>query len=210
MAVHLGRKSLIRTLIIGASLVTALPANAFDQGFYGIVGAGLGYWSNGDASRDVLLGNLGGGSGSTDKESVAYKVGIGYQVNAYNGFDLAFHDTGTFAHNIDTSPIGPVKRERDVRRIGLSYILSIPATQRLSVTGRVGVHRWEERTTTTVGTAEPIEEKRNDTDAILGLGVSYKFGSRAKLTLDYEFFHQQEDQLYQDFSELTAGLQLRF
>lgn len=209
MIVNLGRNVLIRALAVGACLGATPAAHAFDQGLYGIVGAGLGYWSNGDASRGVLLDNLGGGSGSTDKESAAYKIGLGYQINTYNGFDLAFHDTGTFTHNIDSSPFGPVKRQRDVRRIGLSYILSIPATQRLTVMGRVGVHRWEEKTTTTVA-GETFKEKRNDTDAILGLGLGYKFGDRVKLTLEYEFFHQQEDQLYQDFSELTAGLQFRF
>lgn len=202
-------KRLACALIVAAGAVGGQAAAAGNEGFYGLAAGGVGYWENGDASRDVLLSNLGGGSGTTDKTSGAYKLGVGYQFNEYNGVDLAYHYNGKFAHKIDSSPFGPLTRERKVRRIGLSYVLSIPATQNLSVMGRLGVQRWEEKATTNslFGTET---SKRNDTDAMYGIGAKYRLGERASMTLEYEYFHHQEDALYLDFSEVTAGLQIRF
>ena len=203
------RLALISGLTLTGAAITPLASAGDNSGFYGLVGGGIGYWSNGDASRDVLIGNLGGGTGSTDKSSGAYKIGVGYQINTYNGFDFAYHYTGKFAHNIDSSPVGPVRTEVKVSRLALAYVLSIPATERLSILGRIGVHRWEEKITsrTVVG---DFESKRNDTDTTFGIGSRYALGSNMALTLEYEYFHQQEENRYLDFSETTVGLQYRF
>lgn len=211
MAARSGRTSFALALLTAAGVGAAQPAFATDQGFYGLVGAGIGYWNSGTDSRNVALGNSGGGTGSTDQTSGAFKIGLGYQLNVYNGIDLAYHDSGRFSHDLQTTGLGNVKFDIKVRRLALSYVLNIPATKNLSFTGRVGVNRWEEnRDIELVDLGLSGSEKRNDTDTVLGLGMRYRIGQQATLAVEYEHFHQQEDDLYQDFSETTVGLLFRF
>jgi outer membrane protein with beta-barrel domain len=151
------------------------------------------------------MANLGATDGSTDSTSAAFKVGAGYQFNTYNGLELAYHHGGTYTHHL-TDGVDSLDIDVKLRRVSLVYVLSIPATSNLSFNLRAGVQRWEEK----VFVDGEDAGKRNDTDATWGVGAKYRLGERTALTLDYHTFHQQEDQLYLDFGELMAGVQIRF
>lgn len=200
-------KSIWNTALIATVGILGTSAAFADSssGLYGVVGGGLGYWNMGEDSRTVALENAGGGSGTTDTTSAAFKVGLGYQFNVYNGIDLTYHNNGKFQHRLQTNAFGDVTLDVKVRRVVLGYVLTIPATQNFSVMGRVGVHRWEEKWSDGFNTV-----KDNDTDATFGVGAKYRLSNNASLTLEYEHFHQQENNLYLDFSETLLGLQYRF
>ena len=211
MAAHPGRISYVHALLLATGLAAALPASAADQGPYAFIGGGVGYWDTGDDSRDIALDNLGGGTGSSDRTSGALKAGIGYQFNTYHGVDLAYHNTGRFGLKLQTDFFGRVNYDIKARRIAASYILNIPATTNLSFTGRVGINRWEEKVTeNAVDLGQRNEFKRNDTDAVWGLGMRYRLNPTTSLAVEYESFHQQEDDLYWDFGEGTIALLVKF
>jgi len=202
----LKRNSILGALLAAAGIIGASQAFAGnDSGVYGLVGGGVGYWNSGEDSRMVALENRGGGTGTTDTRSAAFKVGIGYQFDVYNGIDLSYHNNGKFQHRLQSTFFGDETIDVKVRRVVLGYVLTIPATQNFSVMGRVGVHRWEEKWS---NGQESVKD--NDTDATFGVGAKYRLGSNAALTLEYEYFHQQENNLYLDYSETLLGLQYRF
>lgn len=198
-----------RNSILGALLAGIIGApQAFagnDQGFYGLVGGGVGYWENGEDSRMIAIENFGATGGSTDSTAPAFKIGAGYQFDTYNGLELAYHRSGTYSHHL-TDGTSTLDIDIKMRRVSLVYVLSLPATSKLSFNLRAGVQRWEEKFT--VGGSDG--GKRNDTDATWGLGAKYRLGERTALTLDYHTFHHQEDNLFLDFGELLAGVQVRF
>lgn len=202
----LKRNSILGALLAAAGIIGAPQAFAGnDRGFYGLVGGGVGYWENGEDSRMIAIQNLGATGGSTDSTAPAFKIGAGYQFDTYNGLELAYHRSGTFSHHL-TDGTNTLDIDIKLRRVSLVYVLSIPATNNLSFNLRAGVQRWEEKAT--VGGSDG--GTRNDTDATWGLGAKYRLSERTALTVDYHTFHHQEDQLFLDFGEFIAGVQVRF
>lgn len=211
MAAHPGRITYVHALLLAAGLAAQLPAHAGEAGLYGFVGAGIGYWDTGDNSLRGTLDNLGGGSGVSERLDKSVKLGVGYQFNAYNAIDIAYHDNGNYALKLQTVGFGRVNYDIKVRRVAASYILNIPATENLSVTGRVGISRWTEKiSANAVDLGEQSEFKRNDTDALWGVGLRYRMSPNVSLAIEYETFHQQEDDLYWDFGALTSAVLVKF
>ena len=199
-------RAVLRALLAATGIAGASCAFAgSDHGFYGLVGAGLGYWEDGDDSLNIGIQNSGADSGTVDKTATAYKLGVGYQFKTYNGLELSYHNTGKFKQQLnfgtDTAEV-----QVKVRRTSLVYVLSMPATANLSFNLRAGVQRWQE--TWTLDGQFP--EKFRGTSATWGVGTKYRIGERTALTLDYQTFHQQDDGLYLDFGEFLAGVQVRF
>lgn len=211
MAAHPGRIASINILLVAVGFAAHMSAHAGENGLYGFVGAGIGYWDTGDNSLRGTLDNLGGGTGVAERIDRSIKLGLGYQFNAYNAIDIAYHDNGRYKMQLQTVSDGRVNFDVKVRRVAASYILNIPATENLSVTGRVGISRWSEKIRGDfIDQGISASETRNDTDALWGLGLRYRMSPSVSLAIEYETFHQQEDNLYWDFGALTSAVLVKF
>lgn len=211
MAPRPGRISCVHALLLAAGIAAGLPAHADDQGVYGFLGAGLGYWDTGKSSLQGTLNNLGGGAGTAERMGKSVKLGVGYQFNTYNGVDIAYHDNGSYHLQLQTPLFGRVNYDIKVRRIAVSYILNIPASENLSFTGRAGVSRWSEKVEgefADLGVS--VSDDRRDTDVLWGLGMRYRMSPNVSLAIEYETFHQQQDNLYWDFGALTSAVIVKF
>lgn len=191
-------------MLLGLTATTPVLADA-NSGFYGLAAGGVGYWETYDPSRSDTLLSAGGGTATTDKFATAFKLGVGYQFDTYNGVDVAYHHGGKYDLQLRNTPSGDNDITLKVRRVALAYVLTIPVGADFSFLGRLGVHRWQEDVTSRNGSG-----KRSSTSMTFGVGSKYRLGERTDLTLEYENFQDQEGDGYQTFGALTMGVRARF
>jgi OOP family OmpA-OmpF porin len=156
-----------RVILAGLVLAAAGTSSAMaqsrnpDSGFY--LGAGVGVSEYND-SCSGLPGGI-----SCDENDTTYKLFGGYDVNRYFGVEAGYVDFGK------TSASGAgVSASIDGKGFELSAIGKWPATQNLSLFGRLGVVRWDLDARAS-GPGASISNSATGTDWTIGIGGSWAF-----------------------------------
>lgn len=206
------KKIHLALLAPAALCLTAAASTAHAQGPmkslagpYLTVGAGAGYWETYDPSVTQTLQASGGGTATSDKFSAAGRVGLGYRLDQYSSFEVNYHHGGKYSAEMNIAS-GPVEIEMDVRRVALTYLLTVPINPSWSLTGRLGAHRWEEQ----FSVAGTDTGERSGTSFTFGVGASFPLSNTADLAIEYQNFQHSKDGGYQTFGEFMAGAVFRF
>ena len=159
------KTKLFSTLVMGAVLgAAAFGANAQDKGFY--AGAGVG--------QSIV------DEGAYDDDDTAFSAFGGYQFNRWFGLEGGYVDFGEIESNARSNA---TSLEGD--SVYLTAVGTIPVTDKFSIYGKAGVHRWnlDNQIPALTGTADD-----SDTDPTYGVGVQFRFNDRFSLRTGYDRF----------------------
>jgi OmpA-OmpF porin, OOP family len=184
-----------------------------DEGFY--VGVGLGASTFDQSKADFDAGVFGSlaNSGFTvtsavsqlDDSGTALQGLVGYRLNPYFGFELAFADIGKLDYSATMTLTGgglaspsPGSISGDVSSKGpmLSVIGSMPLRKRWEVFGRAGLFYADTTIgvgATVLGLSSSSSISARSTDWVLGVGGAFNASRRFSIRLEYEKFNNVGD-----------------
>src|SRR4249919_2153962 len=114
------KTKLLSTLLLSATLgAAAFGAQAQDKGFYAGAGVGQSFVDE----------------GAYDDEDTAFSVFGGYQFNRYFALEGGYANLG----KIEAKPVG---RDLETDSVFLTAVGIVPITDKFSVYGKAGFHRW--------------------------------------------------------------------
>ncbi|QYF95925.1 OmpA family protein [Massilia sp. PAMC28688] len=123
-----------------------------------------------------------------EKDSPAYKVFIGKQLNRYLALEAGYYDLGRFSYDAVTSD-GRLGAKAAFSGVNLDLVGQLPLSERLSIIGRVGAAYTRARTDFSGNRLNAVtapHAKQSKVGPKLGLGMEYKFSEALALRGEYE------------------------
>jgi OmpA-OmpF porin, OOP family len=186
--------------LAGLACLVAPQAQAqLREGDYGYAGFGVGRTSGSLGTSSQVAAGLGVGGSVTDftrdRHDTAYKVFGGWQFNRNLAIEGGYFDLGKTGYRAITVPAGPVDAQFKVQGLNLDLVGTLPLTTNLSALGRIGVTAARTRARfVETGAAAMADTSRRDTNAKLGLGLQYAFGSTVLVRAEIERYRASDAQ----------------
>jgi OOP family OmpA-OmpF porin len=105
----------------------------------------------------------------------------GFGVTRFLAFETGYTDFGS-----PSESFGNVTYDLDLKVGALWAIGILPATERLSLYGRLGYSAWDAETTVNVPGEDPETSKNDGNDLAYGFGIAYNITPRLGLQLEWE------------------------
>ncbi len=170
-------------ILLTSALATlvAVPAHAQESGYYygGLsVGQSRAQVDEERITANLMSSGLGTSAMDLDERGGAYKVFGGYQFNRYFGLEGGYFNLGRFGFDSTTVPPGSLRGRMKAQGLNLDLVGTLPLTDRLAASARVGVQyaqvRDSFRGTGAVTVADPNPSK-NAANFKIGAGLQYAF-----------------------------------
>lgn len=198
MSTH--RYALVST-IIGAAALAAGPsaamAQAQDAGFY--LGAAYGQAKTEDACE---VSEPGFTLNACDDKASAWKIFAGYRFNRYVAAEASYIQTDEFSQRLTFSGV-PVTLNVDAKIYGIAALGIWPATQQLSLFGKLGIARTDAEARGTV-LGQTITAGEDETGLHYGVGAMFDFTRTLGLRAEWEKLDKGELDMW------SIGLHYRF
>ena len=187
----------IFSLLVLCALSSSLYATEDTHGFY--IGGALG-WVNTDLKIDpARLFSETHTQVQLDETDSGWKLMTGYRLGRYLSAEFAYTDLGQIEAHTNT----PIKANSNVNGLSLSGIAMLPLGENFSLTGRLGLYRWDRSASTLIsglGQLTSVVADDNGTDMVLGVGLNWHLFSRFALRAEWEHFNDLSDQGYDLYS----------
>jgi OOP family OmpA-OmpF porin len=196
--------------LLGSSLAQAQD----DRGFYLGGSVGLTKLDSGNTAQDTANSIVALGFSSAqvtvDESSKGFKVFAGYQFNRHLAVEGFYSDLGSFDVSIATTgPATSIAGDVSVKGFGADLVGIYPASETVSIFGKVGVFSWDSDTSLrgTGGAAagQSASASESGSDAKFGLGADWKLGKNVRLRTEWEYYNFDTA-----VSMLSIGLLYRF
>jgi OOP family OmpA-OmpF porin len=173
---------------------SAAAASPDGSGVYLGIGAGVGHASidQTNINNELLSAGFTPVSTSTDENSVAYKLFLGYSFNRYIAVEGGYFNLGKFSAD-STVTVGTASEQIKTYGFNLDAVASLPLTQTFSIFGRGGVQNAkttvDRSSTGSVAVLVPqSSESKTSWDA--GAGVAFEFANgKVGVRVEWELYH---------------------
>ena len=135
-----------------------------------------------------------------DEKDSGWKLMAGYRLGRYLAAEFAYTDLG---QTEASSKAVDLNVRNSVSGLSLSGIALLPLTEDFSLTGRLGLYRWDRDANTLVsglGQLSSVVADDNGTDMVMGVGLNWHLFSRFALRAEWEHFSDLSDQGYDFYS----------
>lgn len=166
-------------LIAAAPIAASVDAQAQatgNAGFYGGLGVGR-------ASTDTDSTGI---AGATDKQSTAWKMFGGYQINQYVAVEGGYVGLGKASVNGTRGGL-PAFGSLDSNAWQAAVVGSLPLNQQFALTGKLGIARTSTDITSNIN-GTPFAATDKNTAATYGLGARYDLTKTVALRGEWERF----------------------
>lgn len=194
-------KKILLALLASATALTGVTAYAADDGGTAYIGAGI------VGSRYKFdVPNTTGGDDSGNKASG--KVFAGYNFDKTWAVEGGYTDFGSQTYNYSlNSTAGSI--ESDAHSFYLAGKGSVPINEQFSMFGKLGVSRNHNSIAAT-GAAAAYGSSGNKNALYASVGAEYALNKNVSLSLEYENYGKNDNDLGRKNGAITGGLRYNF
>jgi len=207
-----GRVTMKKLLFMFVLTMFSAHAAGAANGFYTGISAG--------PSRESTWCD--GLSGSCEDSDTGWKVFGGYQATKNFGIEVSYVDFGqwTASGALTDAPSRLVTGKAEVSGFGVSWVATLPVSERFGLFGRVGLFRWDSEFRGTIkipgtpgddvlpdGYLLLVEGEDDGVDPTYGLGATVRVTEHVAVRVEWEQFSDVDEE---DVRLLSAGVVLSF
>ena len=162
----------VRTAILVAATMAAIPAAAQQPYSPWYFGAGVGQGHLGTSGTDLTGLN----NAQVDNTETTYTVRMGWRFSPFMALELGYYDLGKYAfHGRATGTVLDIDGEAKAKSVGLSFVGILPIDQ-FDLYGRIGYARSELKVNASATLAPtPVNVKDKQNEATYGVGARWTF-----------------------------------
>lgn len=203
----------LRTLVVGAVLVSAGPlamaaenVGPYIGGNFGFASVDTGAEMQNTVNSIVALGYT-SASMTMEQRSSGYKIFGGYQANENFAVEGYWANLGTYSYTLFTT--GPtLSGSGDIKEtaIGVDLVGMLPFDSTTSGFARVGVYQWEVKDSFSLSTGQSFSDSTSGSDIKFGLGAEWKVNPSIRLRTEWEYYNDKDTPV----SVLSVGIASHF
>lgn len=209
----------LKALVVGIALAMVAPlAAAGDTGFYGAVDLGQTKAKDFCNISNADMVSIGVTSLTCDDKDTAYRLSLGYEINKNFSVEGSYLDAGKIGGAVAgtylaTPYTGTVSGEDT--EFQFAVIGFIPVADKFSLFGKVGITRWDVKTSAALTFASASAKATisdTGTDVLWGVGAKYEINKNIALRGQFESRKVGDDATTgrQTLEMLSLGLIFKF